>query len=226
MTKFLRTVSTRRLLALIVGLITAIAAGTAIAIAAAGTGPVPAKRPLADAIHTAIGARQVPGITARISFTNHLIASSNIQGSDPILTGATGRLWLSNQSPAAPGAPVRQRRRPGRGQQRARSGSMTPRPTPSTRASSPAAASAPRSGTATPSPRSPNPARHQPASPPPEPVGGDSSDVAGQAAYTVRVSPKHDGGLLGDTEIAWDAARGVPLRFASTPGARARRCSN
>jgi hypothetical protein len=44
--------------------------------------------------------------------------------------------------------------------------------------------------------------------------GAIPSDVAGQAAYTVRVSPKHDGGLLGAAEIAWDAARGVPLRFA------------
>ena len=44
--------------------------------------------------------------------------------------------------------------------------------------------------------------------------GAIPSDVAGQAAYTVRVSPKHDGGLLGSAEIAWDAARGVPLKFA------------
>jgi hypothetical protein len=38
--------------------------------------------------------------------------------------------------------------------------------------------------------------------------------VASQAAYTVRVSPKHDGGLLGSAELAWDAAHGVPLKFA------------
>jgi outer membrane lipoprotein-sorting protein len=44
--------------------------------------------------------------------------------------------------------------------------------------------------------------------------GAIPSDVAGRAAYTVRVSPKHDGGLLGSAEIAWDAARGVPLKFA------------
>ena len=28
------------------------------------------------------------------------------------------------------------------------------------------------------------------------------------------MSPKHDGGLLGSAELAWDAARGVPLKFA------------
>ena len=38
--------------------------------------------------------------------------------------------------------------------------------------------------------------------------------MAGRAAYTVRISPKHDGGLLGAGEFAWDAIRGVPLRLA------------
>jgi hypothetical protein len=44
--------------------------------------------------------------------------------------------------------------------------------------------------------------------------GAIPGDVAGQAAYTVRVSPKHDGGLLGAAELGWDAIRGVPLRIA------------
>jgi hypothetical protein len=39
------------------------------------------------------------------------------------------------------------------------------------------------------------------------------SNVAGQEAYTVRVSPKHDGGLLGAAELAFDASRAVPLRI-------------
>jgi hypothetical protein len=30
----------------------------------------------------------------------------------------------------------------------------------------------------------------------------------------VRVSPKHDGGLLGGVQLAWDAQRGVPLKVA------------
>jgi outer membrane lipoprotein-sorting protein len=44
--------------------------------------------------------------------------------------------------------------------------------------------------------------------------GAIPSDVASRPTYTVRVSPKHDGGLLGSAELAWDAARGVPLRIA------------
>src|SRR5207245_445369 len=44
--------------------------------------------------------------------------------------------------------------------------------------------------------------------------GAQPTDVAGHAAYTVKISPKHDGGLLGYAELAWDANRGVPLRVA------------
>jgi hypothetical protein len=44
--------------------------------------------------------------------------------------------------------------------------------------------------------------------------GAIPSDVAGHAAYAVQVSPKHADGLLGNAQLAWDAARGVPLRFA------------
>ena len=58
--------------------------------------------------------------------------------------------------------------------------------------------------------------------------GAQPSDVAGRPAYTVRISPRHDGGLLGGAEVAWDAEHGVPLRAAvyasgsRRPGARAR----
>ena len=44
--------------------------------------------------------------------------------------------------------------------------------------------------------------------------GAIAGDVAGQPAYTVRVSPKHDGGLLGAVELAFDANHAVPLRVA------------
>jgi hypothetical protein len=44
--------------------------------------------------------------------------------------------------------------------------------------------------------------------------GAQPTDVAGRAAYSVTVAPKHDGGLLGSVELAWDAENGVPLRAA------------
>ena len=59
--RFLRTASTRRLLALIGGLIIAIAAGTAIAVAATGSGPVPRARAARAAPSTALAAKPVAG---------------------------------------------------------------------------------------------------------------------------------------------------------------------
>jgi hypothetical protein len=39
--------------------------------------------------------RRRRGVTARITFTNKLVDSASLQGSDPLLTGGTGRLWAS-----------------------------------------------------------------------------------------------------------------------------------
>jgi len=44
--------------------------------------------------------------------------------------------------------------------------------------------------------------------------GATPTDVAGQPAYTVRVSPKETGSLLSGAELSFDAAHGVPLRAA------------
>jgi outer membrane lipoprotein-sorting protein len=215
MTKFLRTASTRRLLATIGGVIALIAAGTAIAVAASGPGPVPPHKALAPAIHQALTAPQVKGISARISFTNHLIDSSDLQGADPILSGATGRLWLADhrlrlelQSDNGDAQVVVNNR-----------SFWAYDPTSKTvyEGSLPAEKADKQSSSETqdqiPSvaqiqTRLSRLAQHLNLS------GAIPSDVAGQAAYTVRVSPKHDGGLLGAGELAWDAVRGVPLKIA------------
>ena len=65
--------------------------------AASNGGPVPPRESLAQALHQADGAPAVSGITARIHFTNNLISSSDLQGTDPILSGADGRLRLELQ---------------------------------------------------------------------------------------------------------------------------------
>jgi len=44
--------------------------------------------------------------------------------------------------------------------------------------------------------------------------GATPTDVAGQPAYTVRVSPKEGGSLLGGAELSFDANNGAPLRAA------------
>jgi hypothetical protein len=42
--------------------------------------------------------------------------------------------------------------------------------------------------------------------------GAEPTSVAGQPAYEVRAAPAANGGLLGAVALAWDAARGLPLR--------------
>jgi outer membrane lipoprotein-sorting protein len=218
--KFLRTVSTRRLLAMIAGLVIAIAAGTTIAVAAAGTGPVPRPKPLAQALRDAANAPTIEGISARITFTNHLIDASNIQGADPLLTGATGRLWLSTT-----GHRLRLELQSASGEDAQvvfNNGSFwvyDPAANTVYEGKLPAQLVAThdakdKAGSDT----LPSVAQiqnfldhlmgHANVS------GAIPSDIAGHPTYTVRVSPKHDGGLLGRAELAWDASRGVPLRFA------------
>ncbi|MGZ4312287.1 MAG: hypothetical protein ACXVR1_09315, partial [Solirubrobacteraceae bacterium] len=97
--RFLRTAPTGRLLAILGGLIVAIAAGTAIAVAATSHGPIPRAKPLARAVHDALTAQPVAGITADITFTNGLISADNLPGetADPLLQGTRhGRVWLTN----------------------------------------------------------------------------------------------------------------------------------
>jgi outer membrane lipoprotein-sorting protein len=218
--RFLRTVPTRRLLAMIVGLVVVAVGGTAIAIAAAGNGPVPPPASLADAIHGALGAAPVNGLSARISFTNNLISSSDIVNSDPIITGASGRLWIG-----ADAIRLELQSTNGDAQVLVDHDSFwiyDPSTNTVYKGSMPAAKSG-STGTG-----DTTGTKQSDAVPSIDQIQSDltklaahldisgptPSDFGGAAAYTVRVSPKHDGGLLGAAQLAWDAARGVPLDFA------------
>jgi outer membrane lipoprotein-sorting protein len=222
--RFLRTVSTRRLLAVLTGLLIVVVGGSAIAVAAAGNGPVPKRRSLASAIHRALEAKPVKGLSATIAFTNNLIGSSDVQGSDPLLTGASGRLWagdgrirLELQSTNGDAQivfdhgsfwaydpvmnVVYRGRLPAGAIASSRAG----------RGSAAAARSSARSGI-------PSIAQIQKAI---EHLarsvgisGAVPTDVGGAAAYRVAISPKTGGGLIGDLKLAWDATHGVPLDFA------------
>ena len=214
--KFLRTAPTGRLLAVLVAFVVVIGGGSAIAVAASSSGPVPEHRSLASALHRALAAPAVKGISANIKFTNGLVDASSFQGSDPLLQGATGRLWLSNDHRLR----LELQSTNGDAQIVVNKTSFwisdpalhivyrgtVPRSLLSSGKKDKAHEGVPSIAT----------------------IQGDLNklikrlnvsgaipgDVAGQAAYTVRVSPKHDGGLLGSVEAAWDAVRGVPLRFA------------
>lgn len=230
--KFLRTAPTGRLLGVIGGVVAVIVACAAVAVAATSGGPVPRREPLARAIHQALKAPAVSGITARVSFTNNLVDSSELQGSDPLLQGATGRLWLSNanhelrlelQSTNGDAQVVVHNRSfwmydPS--SQTVYEGTL-----PAQQAGSSASARRPkfRKGWTAYAPlqrkrpQLPSIARIQAGinrfSGHAKVSGAVPGDVAGQPAYSVRVAPNRGGGLLGALNLAWDAVRGVPLRF-------------
>jgi hypothetical protein len=223
---YLRQISTRRLLTVLVaGLLVAGGGAAAIALAAGGSGPTPPPKALAVAIHDALAAPKPAGVTARIQFTNHLIDAASLQGADPLLTGAQGRLWASGDKlrlelqasdPGGGGGDV-QVMLDGDRLTVVDTGAHTvyrltlPKDTgtssrhdSSAQDAVPSVARIQQALTAL--------ARDATVS------GAQPSDVAGRPAYTVRVSPRHDAGLLGGAELAWDAERGVPLRFAVFAG--------
>jgi outer membrane lipoprotein-sorting protein len=214
--RLLRTLSTGRLLAAVAVVVAVAVGGSAIAVAASRSGgPTPPAKPLAQAIHDSLAAPAVAGITARIKFTNRLFPSGALLGGNgsALMSGASGRLWLTGDGR-------------GRLELQADAGdaqivwndklitvydASTNTVYKLARPSSPAPA--PGDNGNTPSVTQIGDfltklGQHADVS------AAQPTNVAGQPAYRVKVSPKHDGGLLGYAELAWDAARGVPLRAA------------
>jgi outer membrane lipoprotein-sorting protein len=217
---FLRRISSRQLLVLAAALVALAAGTTAIAIGATGGDPTPPPKPLANAVHDALAAPPVEGVTARIHFTDNLIGESILEGSDPILGGASGRLWatadgrlrLELQADVSkgsagdfellvdgnrfmaydPGTETAYRgslpEHESAGKEEA--GGEEPPSLAEVKAGIEEAMQHATLGAAVP------------------------SDVAGRPAYTVQMSPKANGGLLGGAELAWDAENGTPLRAA------------
>ena len=214
--RFLRTLSTPRLLLLLLTAAALAVGAAAIAVAASGgAGPTPPPKPLAQAIHEGLAAPNPEGITARVKFTNNLFPSGALLGNvgAALMSGASGRLWLTND---------------GHGrlelQSQAGDAQIVWSPTSATvydASSNTVYKLSLGNGEKTSTREHETPptvaniedflsrlAEHADVS------GAQPSNAAGQPAYTVSISPKHDGGLLGSAEVAWDAARGVPLRAA------------
>jgi hypothetical protein len=214
--RFLRTVSTQRLLAIVAGVILAVAGGTAIAVAASGGGPTPPPASLAQALHQAATAPGVTGITARIKFTNNLIGSTELQGTDPILSGATGRLWLDTTGHRLH---LELQGQNGDAQVVVNNGNFSIYdPTSNTVYKGTLPSSSGTSSSTKGSDTIPTVAQIQSyltqLMQQVNVVGPLPRNVAGQPAYKIKLSPKHDGGLLGDVQLAWDAAHGIPLGIA------------
>jgi hypothetical protein len=156
-------------------------------------------------------------VTARIKFTDNLLPSGALGTSSPLLTGATGRLWVGDGR--------------ARLELQADSGdteigfdghTVTLYDVSSNTAYELAVHGHPSTGTdhagaAGHDHGVPSVARiRQALARVAEHVllsGASPTDVAGRPAYSVRVSPKHDGGLLGAVELAFDARHAVPLRI-------------
>jgi outer membrane lipoprotein-sorting protein len=216
---FLRRISPRQLLVLCASVVVLVLGATVIAMATTGGGPKPAPKKLSVAVHDALTAAPVKGVTARVEFTNHLIDGDSIQGKDPLLTGASGRLWASAsgrlrlelQADTSHGGVADAQVLIDRDRVSVYDAA----------ANSVYRVTLPRSGHREPSKGGDGPpsvaeiqraiarlARQATVS------GAIPSDVAGRPAYAVRVTPKPDGGLLGGAQLTWDAVHGIPLRVA------------
>lgn len=207
---------------------------------ALGSGPTPPPKPLADAIHDALSSQPVEGVSAQVQFSDRLLEGASLDSggggsslsSNPLLTGASGRVWVSRDGAfrlelqsqqgdtqiygdgqgtismydAATNtlyrytAPAHDERSAlggaAQGQNGAQSGSAgggSDHEAPSVTKIEEALSKL---------------GEHA------EVSGAQPTDIAGQAAYTVRVQPKEKGSLIGGAELSWDAAHGVPLRAA------------
>jgi outer membrane lipoprotein-sorting protein len=249
---FLRRLPLSRLLALCAAVLVLGSGATALAVAL-GTGPVPPPKPLAQAVHDALAAgvsgQQVEGVSARIQLTDHLLEGANLASqagsgsgggvaSNPLLTGASGRLWISADGhirvelqsesgdtqilydghtvtlydaasnslygytpPAAPEHGSAAEEHLGVAQPEIVRDGTTGAQGPTGRADNiPTVAEIQEAIE--------HVMRHANLS------GATPTDVAGQAAYSVRISPSRNGGLVGGAELAWDAVHGIPLRLA------------
>jgi hypothetical protein len=178
----------------------------------------PPGRPLAVAVHDALTAPPVAGLSARFVLTEHLLPGSSTAFSASPLAGATGSVWVSgdrvrllihsqlgNAQLAYDGTnlslydakhhtayvlPVKRDSavRDATKQHKGAVPSLARINRMLTELSSRALLSSAIPG-----------------------------NLAGQPAYTVKLTPRHNPGLFGQLQLAWDATHGVPLRFAVYP---------
>jgi outer membrane lipoprotein-sorting protein len=201
----------------VVAAVAVLAAGGGIAQAAlngSDDGPKPPSRPLAQAVLTALQAPKFQGITASVRLTNNLLPAGSLPKgvSSPLAAGGDGQLWLSGDrrvrldlhTSAGDVQLVYDGKRASLYDESSNTTYTIPVPAATAKA-----------------------------------AGGDGTlpfgdlqqglgallrfwnlsgakptTTAGRPTYTVRISPKDDGGLLGAAELAWDAEHGVPLRAA------------
>lgn len=236
MSHLLRRISLPRLLLLCAAAVAAGVAATAGALALGG-GPTPPAKPLANAIHDALAAPTLQGVSANVELVSHLVEASALQSqgsgggpaSSPLLNGASGRLWIAGDGQAR-----LELQSEGGATELLWNGSTLTLYDSSKDALysyAPPASEGPggggsSDGEGSPAGESPDSASHQVPSVAKiqEAIsklmghanvsGATPTNVAGQPAYSVRISPRSNGGLVGGAELAWDAIHGVPLQVA------------
>jgi outer membrane lipoprotein-sorting protein len=208
----LRTTSTQRLLTVVAAVVALALTGAFAQAAISGSDPKPDPKPLDQAVHDAVTAPPVDGVSARVTFTNGLLPSGSLPNgaASPLAAGAEGRLWLADDGRAR----LELQSEAGDAQIIADGERLT------------VYDSASKTAYTMPTPQQ----KDEPAQE--EPSLGDvrrgldrlaeawtlsgaqPTSTGGRPTYTVRIAPKDDGGLLGAAELAWDALNGVPLRAA------------
>ncbi len=261
----LRRLPLSRLL-LLCGLVVAIGIGATALAVGLSTGPVPPPKPLAEAVHDSLAGasgQSIQGVSAQIQLTNHLVEGANLAdggdgggggsggsslASSPLLTGASGRLWISSDGKArlelqsekgdtqilydghtaslydaASNTEYRYTPQQGSGDMETGDGGSA-----GGSSGSSGSGSAGSGSTGTGSAGSSDSSHHH-GVPTTQEIqealahatahgatisAATPTDVAGQPAYTVRISPTRNGGLIGGAELSWDATNGAPLRAA------------
>ncbi|HEY7835958.1 MAG TPA: DUF2092 domain-containing protein [Solirubrobacteraceae bacterium] len=208
-------------LVLLCALVVAIGvSATAIALAI-GSGSKPPPKPLAQAVHDALEAPPVEGLSATVTLTNHLLEGANLAAehgsgpmSSPLIAGASGRLWIAKdgrvrlelkaekgdtnviydgKSVTIYDAAENKVYRYTPEQQAGATGTKDHGEAPSVTEIEEAVAKL---------------QEHAAVS------GATPANVAGRPAYTVRVGPHEAGSLIGGAELSFDAVTGAPLRSA------------
>lgn len=219
----LRRLPLSRLLAVCALAVAIGVSATALALAL-GSGPTPPAKPLAQAVHDALGGPSVEGVSAQVQLTDRLLEGANLASGgkggeiagNPLLTGASGRLWVAGDGR------VRLELQAEKGDTQilydGRTVSLYDAASGTLYRYTPSSTSTGSSHEAPDEHAVPSLAQIEEGIAKLERHAGVSqatpTDVAGQPAYTVRLSPKEGGSLFAGVELSFDAVHGIPLRAA------------
>jgi outer membrane lipoprotein-sorting protein len=222
----LRRLPLSRLL-LLCGVVIAVGISATALASALGSGPTPAPKPLAEAVHDALAAPPVAGFSANVKLTDRLIEGVDLASggngeasqlsSSPLLSGASGRVWVAKDGR------VRLELQAEKGDSEIYYDGHTVSLFDASTNTVYRYVVPNESGSSAPEPAAgkhevPSVAKIEEAisrlGKHVDLSGAKPTDVAGQPTYTVRVSPKEKGSLIGGGELSFDANNGVPLRAA------------